>query len=387
MRFEVVIKGGRVLDPGAGLDGQLDVAIDGGRIAAVEAGIPSDAAARTIDATGLLVVPGLVDLHTHIYPGATYWGIRPDPVAAVSGVTTWVDAGSAGAMNLLGMREYLSRTSRVRAYMFLNISTIGLTPATYELTNLELVDVALCVKLARLNADAVRGVKIRMGAQTVGQNGMEPLRRGIRAAEELGLPAMVHISTGPPDIDEIVAELRPGDLLTHSFTGAGMRLANEDGTPRAAIRRALDKGLLLDMGHGAGGFSFEVAEQLAAHGIRPDVVSTDLRQMSLWGPVYDLPTCIEKAMLLGLSLSEAIERSTAAPARVLRLEGQVGTLRPGAWGDVALFRLEQSPKELVDTRRVTRTSPVRLTSVLTLVGGRALPSEAPNERAPWMTKS
>ncbi|HEU5314968.1 MAG TPA: amidohydrolase/deacetylase family metallohydrolase [Chloroflexota bacterium] len=386
MRFEAVIKGGRVLDPGARLDGVLDVAIDGGRISAVEAGIPAEAAARTIDASGLLVTPGLVDLHTHIYPGATYWGIRPDPVAAVSGVTTWVDAGSAGAMNVLGMRQYLERTSRVGAYAFLNISTIGLTPATYELTNLELVDVALCVKMARLNADFVRGVKIRMGAQTVGENGLEPLRRGIRAAEELGLPAMVHISTGPPEIDEIVAELRPGDLLTHSFTGGGMRLVKEDGAPREAIRRALDSGLLLDMGHGAGGFSFEVAEQLAAHGIRPDVVSTDLHQSSLWGPVYDLPTCIEKAMVLGLSLEEAIERSTAAPARVLRLEGQVGTLRPGARADVALFRLDQAPKELVDTRRVKRTSPVRLTSVLTLVGGRALPAEAPNERAPWMAK-
>lgn len=386
MRFELVIKSGRVLDPGAGLDGQLDVAIDGGRVVAVEAEIPAESAARTIDAMGLLVTPGLVDLHTHIYPGATYWGIRPDPVAAASGATTWVDAGSAGAMNVLGMREYLERTSRVRAYAFLNISTIGLTPSTYELTNLEYCDVALCVKLARLNADLVRGVKIRMGAQTVGENGMEPLRRGIRAATELGLPAMVHISTGPPDIDEIVAELQPGDMLTHSFTGAGMRLAGDDGRPREAIRRALDKGLLLDMGHGAGGFSFEVAEQLASHGVLPDVVSTDLHQSSLWGPVYDLPTCIEKAMVLGMSLAQAIERSTAAPAKILRLDGEIGTLRPGARADVALFRLAEEPKELVDTRRVKRTSPVQLKSVLTLVGGRELPAEAPNVRAPWMTK-
>ena len=386
MRFERLIKGGRVLDPGAGLDGALDVAIDGGRIAAVERGIPAESAARTIDATGQLVTPGLVDLHTHIYPGATYWGIRPDPVAAATGVTTWVDAGSTGAMNVLGLREYLDRTSRVRTYAFLNIAVIGLTAATYELRLLEHLDVDLCVKLARLNADFVRGVKVRMGAQTAGEQLLEPLRRGIAAAEQLELPVMVHLSSGPPEVDEIVELLRPGDLLTHSFTGGGMRLVNEAGQPREAVRRALDRRVLLDMGHGAGGFSFEVAEQLAAHGIRPHVVSTDLHQASLWGPVYDLPTCIAKAMVLGMSLAEAIEACTAAPARVLGLEGTVGTLGPGTPADVALFTLEESAWQLTDTRKVSRTSPVRLRNTMTLVGGRELPHAAPNERAPWMRK-
>ena len=386
MRFELLIKGGDVLDPGAGLRGTLDVAIDGGRIAAVEADIPAESAARTIDAAGQLVTPGLVDLHTHIYPGATYWGIRPDPVAASTGVTTWVDAGSTGAMNLLGMREYLERTSRVRAYAFLNIAVVGLTAATYELRLLEHLDIDLCVKLAKLNADFVRGVKVRMGAQTAGEHLLEPLRRGIAAAEQLEVPVMVHLSSGPPEVDEIVELLRPGDLLTHSFTGGGMRLVDEAGKPREAVRRALDRGLLLDMGHGAGGFSFEVAEQLVAHGICPHVVSTDLHQLSLWGPVYDLPTCIGKAMAVGMSLAEAIEASTAAPARVLRLEGTAGTLRPGTPADVVLFTVEEGEFPLVDTRKVTRTVRTRLRNTLTLVGGRQLPQEAPNERAPWMVK-
>ena len=386
MKFDVVIKGGKVLDPSAGLDGALDVAIAGGRIAVVEANIPAESAARTIDATGQLVTPGLVDLHTHIYPGATYWGIRPDPVAASTGVTTWVDAGSTGAMNVLGMREYLDRTSRVRSYAFLNIAVIGLVAATYELRLLEHLDIDLCVKLAKLNADFVRGVKVRMGAQTAGEQLLEPLRRGIAAAEQLEVPVMVHLSSGPPEVDEIVELLRPGDLLTHSFTGGGMKLADEAGTPREAVRRALDRGLLLDMGHGAGGFSFEVAEQLAAHGIRPHVVSTDLHQASLWGPVYDLPTCIAKAMVLGMSLAEAIEACTAAPARVLGLEGTVGTLRPGAPADVALFTVEEGEFLLMDTRKVSRAAPMRLQNTLTLVGGRELPHEAPNERAPWMKR-
>jgi dihydroorotase len=384
MRFDVLIRGGEVLDPGAGLAGVLDVAISGGRVAAVEASIPPDSAGQVIDASGQLVTPGLVDLHTHIYPGATYWGIRPDPVAAQTGVTTWVDAGSAGAMNLLGMREYLERTSRVRCYAFLNIATTGLVGETYELMNLELVSPELCVKLARLNADVVRGVKARIAAQTLGQSGLEPLHRALAAAEQLDVPLMVHIGGGPPEIGEVAELLRPGDLLTHAFTGYSMRLTEENGTVRDPVRRALDRGVLLDLGHGAGGFSFEVAEQMAAAGVFPHVISTDLHQRSLWGPVYDLPTCIEKALVLGMSLPDAIDAATAVPARVLGLSGLIGTLRPGAPADVALFRVETGAFQLQDTRGVARTGNTRLHNTLTLVAGRPLPPEPPNQPAPWI---
>lgn len=385
MRFELLIKGGHVLDPAAGLTGLLDVAVDGGTIAAVDAGIPVEAAARVIDAGGQLVTPGLIDLHTHIYPGATYWGIRPDPVAAVSGVTTWVDAGSAGAFNIQGMRDYLKRTSRVRAYAFLNISSIGLVAGALELRSMDFCDVALCVKLARLNADFVRGVKVRMGTGTSGEHGIEPLRRALDAAQQLDLPLMVHISSTPPEIDEVCDLLRAGDLLTHAFTAGTMRLTEADGRPREAVRRALDRGVLLDMGHGGGGFAFEVAEPLAAVGIRPHILSTDLHQASLWGPVYDLPTCIAKGLVLGMSLPDVIRASTDTPARVLGLQGKIGTLRPGARADMSLFQMEQGDFSLVDTRRVQRSAPTRLHSTLTLVAGRALPAEAPNQPAPWMT--
>ncbi len=384
MRFELLIKGGEVLDPGAGLSGRFDVAIDGGRVAAVEADIPAEAAGRTIDAAGRLVTPGLVDLHTHIYPGVTYWGIRPDPVAAISGVTTWVDAGSAGAYNLPGFREYLDRTSRVRAYGFLNISSIGLVAPALELSSMAFCDVDLCVQLARLNADFVRGVKVRMGAGTSGDYLLEPLHRALAAAQALDLPLMVHIGAAPPEIDEIVALLRPGDLLTHSFTGNTMRLTGQDGRTREAVRQALDRGVLLDMGHGGGGFSFEVAEALASQGVLPHVISTDLHQASLWGPVYDLPTCMEKALALGMSLPDVVRAATETPARVLRLDGQIGTLRPGARADVALFQVETGAFPLVDARRVERTGTTRLRCTLTLLEGRPLPPELPNQPAPWI---
>ena len=385
MRFDLLLRGGDVLDPGAGLSGALDVGIAGGRIAAVEASIPPDSAAQVVDVTGQTVTPGLIDLHTHIYPGATYWGIRPDPVAAQTGVTTWVDAGSTGAMNLLGLREYLDRTSHVRAYAFLNIASIGLVGETYELMNLALCGTEVCVKLARLHADFVRGIKARIAAQTLGESGLEPLHRALAAAQAIDRSLMVHIGGAPPEIEDVAALLRPGDLLTHSFTGHSMRLTGADGRPRPGVQRALDRGVLLDLGHGAGGFSFEVAEQMAAAGIFPHVVSSDLHQRSLWGPVWDLPTCIEKAMALGMSLPAAIAAATAVPARVLGLSGEIGTLRPGAVADVAVFQIEAAAVALTDTRGQTRTGQTRLRNTLTLVAGRPLASEPPNEPAPWIT--
>lgn len=384
MRFQLLIKGGRVLDPAAGYDAVLDVAIDGGQIVAVERDIPEATAAHLIDAAGQVVLPGLVDLHTHIYPGATYWGIRPDGVAAATGVTTWVDAGSTGAFNLLGMREYLDRTSRVRAFAFLNIASIGLVAPTQELFNLDYCDVNLCVKLARLNAGFVRGIKVRMGAQTSGEHLLEPLQRAIAAATTLEVPVMVHLGAAPPGIDEVLDALRAGDLVTHAFTGHTMRIAAEDGGPRDALRRALDRGVLLDLGHGAGGFSFEVAESLFAAGVRPHVMSTDLHQLSLPGPVFDLPTTLSKGLAFGLSLSEVVQAATDAPARVLGLSGQIGTLRPGARADVALFRIEDEPFTVRDTRKVERTAPQRFRNTLTILNGEPLPAETIPPPAPWM---
>ena len=383
--FDLLVKGGSVVDPAAGFSGPMDVAVNRDRIAAVDRQIPDESAHRVIDASGQVVTPGLVDLHTHVYAGATFWGIAADPVASRSGVTTWADAGSAGAMTLPGFRDYIVRRSRVRIYAFLNVSSIGLAHETHELATIEYCDTGLCQRLTNLNRDVVRGIKVRMGSPTVGANGLEPLRRARQVAEAVGLPMMVHIGHGPPEVEEVLALMRPGDILTHALTGATMRIVDGDGNLREGARRALDAGVLLDVGHGAGGFSFETAEAVLAAGYRPHTISTDIHQLSILGPMYDLPTCLGKFLSLGMALEEAIEAATARPAALLGLRGEVGTLAPGAYADIVLFALESGDFAFYDTRLKERRGTTRLRSTLTLAAGQPLPALPTEPPAPWIT--
>ncbi len=252
MAFDLLVKGGEVIDPGSGRRGSFDVAINRNRIAAVDHDIPADSAARVIDASGKIVTPGLVDLHTHVFHGCSYWGIRPDPVASRSGVTTWIDAGSAGAMTLEGFREYIVKPAESRIYAFLNISYIGLVGPDHELMNLNYADVDVFRRIYDLNRDLVLGVKVRMMSSTVGEQGIKPLAQARRAADECAIPMMMHIGYAPPSIDECLPFLKQGDILTHCFTGFDMRILDEDGKLRDSARAAWERGVVMDIGHGRG---------------------------------------------------------------------------------------------------------------------------------------
>ena len=383
MRFDLLIRRGEVIDPGGGYEGSLDVAITRGRIAAVARDIPAEAAFQVIDAGGQYVTPGLIDLHTHIFRKVTYWGIDPDPVASQSGVTTWNDAGSAGALTLPGLREFIVERARVRITAFLNISNIGLVGDNHECANLAYLDVDLFRRLADRNRDLVSGVKVRIGTPTVGENGLEPLRRARRAAEECELPLMVHIAFGPPEIEDVLALMRPGDILTHCFTGLTMKLVDDRGRLHDFAKRAWDAGVIMDIGHGTGSFSFETAEALMAVGRSPDVISTDLHQLSVNGPAYDLPTCMSKFLYLGMSLRDVIQAVTSRPAEILGIERDVGTLRPGSRADVAFFRLHRGRFPLYDIGGTMREVRELLVSTLTIVGGRPLDPLPPEPPAPW----
>jgi dihydroorotase len=384
MYFDLLIKGGDVVDPGSGKQGRLDVAITRNRIAAVEADIPATAAARVIDATGQYVTPGLIDLHTHVYHNVTYWGIQADPVAARSGVTTWLDVGSAGAFNLMGFREWIAKPAAARLYALLNISTIGLTASTWELANLNYCDVDLCVKLANLNRDLVLGVKVRIDRNTTSGTGLEPLRRGIAAAQQLEQPVMVHIGYGPPTISEVLPFLRPGDILTHCFTGGDMRIMDNQGKLLDDAKRVWDAGVIMDVGHGGGSFSFEVGEKMIEQGYLPDVISSDIHQHSVNGPLFDLPTCLSKFMAIGMSFAEVIRAATIRPAQVMGMADEIGTLKVGALADVALFTLETGEFPLYDVHMTTRTGSQLIRNTLTLVNGRELPRVPDGPMAPWM---
>ncbi|HZT84673.1 MAG TPA: amidohydrolase/deacetylase family metallohydrolase [Gaiellaceae bacterium] len=383
MRFDLLIKGGEVVDPGGGHAGLLDVAVSRGRVAAVDHDIPAEAAFEVVDATGRIVTPGLVDLHTHVFHKVTYWGIDPDPVASSSGVTTWNDAGSAGALTLPGLREFVVDRSRVRITAFLNISNIGLVGENYECANPAYLDVDLFRRLADRNRDLVAGVKVRMGTPTVGELGLEPLRLARRAAEECELPLMVHVAFGPPAIEDVLALMRPGDILTHCFTGLTMKIVDERGRLHECAKRAWDAGVVMDIGHGTGSFSYDTAEALMAAGRRPDVISTDLHQLSINGPAYDLPTCLSKFLHLGMSLPEVVRAATSRPAEVLGMQREVGTLGPGAVADVALFELLTGRFPLYDIWGEMREASRLLVNTLTIVGGRPLAPLPPAAPAPW----
>ncbi len=381
--FDLLIKGGELIDPGGERAGQLDLAVANGRVAAVDRDIPAEAAARVVDASGQYVTPGLVDLHTHIFHRVSFWGIDPAPVAARSGVTTWLDAGSAGAYGLAGFREYIARPSALRLYALLNISAIGLTGITGELANLDYCDAGLCARVIERNRDLVRGVKARIDRYTLGASGLEPLRRAREVADACALPLMVHIAIGPPAIEEVLAYLRPGDILTHCCTGHSMRLVDDAGALLEVARRAWDAGVIMDLGHGGGSFAFATAEAFARAGRWPDVISSDIHQLSIGGPMFDLPTCISKLLALGMPLREAIGAATVRPATALRLGGGLGTLRVGAPADVALFRLEQGRFPLYDVAMAMREGRQLLRNTLTILGGSELPRLPEAEPAPW----
>jgi dihydroorotase len=383
VRFDLLIKGGEVIDPTGGFEGPLDIAVSGGRIAAVELEIPEDAAFRVIDAEGQIVTPGLVDLHTHVFHKVTYWGVDPDPVASASGVTTWNDAGSAGALTLPGLREFVVDRARARITAFLNISNIGLVGENHECANLAYLDVDLFRRLADANRDLVRGVKVRMGTPTVGDNGLEPLRLARRAAEECELPLMVHIAFGPPAVEEILPLLRPGDVLTHCFTGLDMKIVGDDGRLLEVAERAWDAGVVMDIGHGTGSFAYSTAEAMVEAGRFPDVISTDLHQLSIKGPAFDLPTTMSKFLHLGMSLEAIVTATTSRPAEVLGMEAEIGTLRPGSLADVALFRLLHGRFPLYDIWGEMREAGALLVNTQTIVGGRTLDPLSPQPPAPW----
>jgi dihydroorotase len=405
MRFDLLIKGGEVVDPGAGLSGRLDVAIVKDRIAAVEPGIPVESAWRVIDATGQYVTPGLVDLHTHIYRGVGYFSVDADSIAWRCGVTTWVDAGSSGAFTFPGFREFVIEPATVRVYAFIAISYLGMPGLNYdEYAALQSLDADVLGRVVNLNRDRIVGIKVRLGTGRSGYQGLEPLRRARTAADELKLPIMCHIATGPPAVEDILALMQAGDIITHSYTGQTERLIDGEGRLLDAARQARERGVLFDIGHGSGSFSFESAEALAKAGFWADVISTDIHHMSLPGPKlqdplaqeiiarvkgdgtpqFTLLTAMSKFLFLGMPFAEVIRATTARPAEVLGLQGQVGTLRPGAYADVATFVIDEGDFPLFDIHGNQRRAHQMIRNARTLIGGQDMPHKEMPAPPPWI---
>jgi dihydroorotase len=346
----VLVRGGTLVDPSQGLHARRDVRLAGGRVVEVGEGLAPAGGEPVVDARDRLVVPGLIDLHVHVFWGATHYGIEPDPHCLATGTTTVVDAGSAGAYTFPAFRRYVIEVARTRILPFLNIGGTGMVaPDVGELRHVEFIDKAAALRAIEAHRDLIQGIKVRLSRDIVGDNARVALTTALEASEAAGLPIMVHVGETPLPLTTILDELRPGDVLTHCFHGREEGILDGKGQVLGAARKAAARGVHLDVGHGRGSFAFAVARRALAQGLRPGTISSDLHVYNVDGPVYDLATTMSKFLHLGLSLDEVVHMTTAAPARVLRGGAALGTLAPGAAADVTLLERREGRFELEDT--------------------------------------
>jgi len=374
--FDLLIRGGRVIDPSQNLEAVRDVAVQGGKIARVDAQIPPGQAREVISADGKIVTPGLIDIHTHVFPSVGPYGIEPDPYFVRRGVTTVVDAGTSGAFSFPAFRRFIIEKATTRIRALLHVVSIGMVAGSTEDMG-ELLDLRYCVpelavKAARENSDLVLGFKIRFSEKYTGPNDYEGMKRARAAADEARLPLMIHIGGSYTPLGEFLSLMKKGDVVTHSFNGHPHGLLDASGRLTPEVLEARERGVLFDVGHGAGSFSFEVMEKCLAQGFRPDTISSDLYSANINGPVYDLATTLSKFLLLGLSLREVIERATANAARVFDFGAEIGTLKTGAEADIAVLELREGQFTFTDSGGKTRTGRQKLVPVTTVRAGKVL---------------
>jgi dihydroorotase len=371
-RYDLLIKGGEVVDPSQGLRGRRDVAIRNAQIAAVEADIPRERASQVIDATGKLVYPGLVDLHAHVYPEVSSIGLPADELVPYTGTTTYVSAGDAGANTFSMFRHAVMARAHTRLLGFVHISAIGLAGFPVgEMLNIDYALVEACARTVSANRDVALGVKVRMSQDIVGNNGLEPLRRAIQAAELAGPWArvMCHIGNAPGPIGDLLDLLRPGDILTHVYSGAGNNtIQNGRVVPQAL--EAKRRGVIMDVGHGGGSFDYTVFEPARDQGLTPDTISSDIHAVSGNTPGMPfLPWVMSKFLNDGYALEQVIEMATVKPAQIINRIEKLGTLQVGAPGDVSILELMDEPVEFVDTRNSRRRDDKWLKPVQTVRAG------------------
>lgn len=373
--YDILIRGGHVVDPSQDISKRLDLAIADGRIAALlDPGTAADAAV-TVDARGSLVTPGLIDLHVHVYTHVPL-GIDADLLSLSGGVTTMVDTGSAGSNNFAAFRRSCIDTARCRVLALVNLSRAGLVAAELgELMDRRYADPEGVVKTIRRNPGVAVGVKIRAGAHIIGTGAAAwaNLRDAIRAARESNTWLMVHIGECPMSIPEIVNELSPGDVLTHCFKAGSTRVTDDTRRVFDAVRAAKERGVGFDIGHGFGSFSWDIADAALADGFEPTTISTDLHEMNLHGPVFDMPTTMSKFLTLGIPIERVVAMSTTAPAGFLGLQNEIGTLRVGARADVTVLEQLEGRFVFSDSYGRQRVGNRLLVAAATVLKGALLP--------------
>lgn len=373
MTFDLVLRNGRVIDPAQGIDGIQDVAFKDGKVAAIGPALAGEAL-QVSDVSGLIVTPGLIDLHTHVYWGGTSLGIDADNFARTSAVTTAVDTGSAGPGNYPGFKKHVIEPSTARILVYLHVSFAGIFGFSKRIMvgeshDWRLMAAADAAEVAKSDPENIIGIKVRIGRHASGPSGINPLVIALQVADETGLPLMCHIDEPPPSYEAVVDMLRPGDVLTHCFRPFPNSPLTGDGKVKPAVLAARERGVYFDVGHGMGSFGWKTARGMMAEGFPPDVISSDVHALCIDGPAFDQVTTLSKFLPLGMSLTEIIRASTETPAKALQ-RPELGSLKPGTVGDASILSMPTGKFDLADVLGEVVTVDQRIFAEGCVIGGK-----------------
>lgn len=411
--FDLILRGGRILDPASGRDAAGDVGIQGGRIKAVADRLPEEAAARVIDVTGKLVAPGLIDTHAHVYEGVTgRFGLNPDMVGVRSGVSTLVDQGGPSLMTLPGFRRFIAEPSRSRTLCFLSAYLVGGLEGHYypQLYRPDCVDVEATIRVGLANRDLVKGIKAHCEMGGASRWGLEVMKLAKKIAVGVGVPLYVHLGRLWPDaegaeavdpdllVEELIPILEPGDILAHPFTRhPGGFISTKTGEVHPVIHKALELGLTVDVGHGSH-FSFEMARRTLAAGILPTTLGADMHGYNVKAPSvgggaandgersanpffgvapFSLAHAMTELLALGVPLMEVMKTVTTNPAHMLGMSDEIGALTPGMAADVAVLDLLPGRWQLSDNSGETVTADQMFVPAFSLRAGDLIEVDSP----------
>ena len=363
-KYDLLIKGGRVLDPSQRLDRIMDIAVRDGKIAALETNIAASDAMDVFEATGRIVTPGLVDIHAHPRPGE----VTPQQILS-NGVTTVVDGGSRGAdgiQDLVGV----ARNAPNRVRILINVSRLGNQPSG-ELLNFDTANAEAARAAIRTHRDLIVGVKARLSRPLAGDRDLDTVRRAHEVTRPFGIPVMVHIGDTRSPLPDILALLREGDIVTHVYAPPPNGILDSNGRVLQQVRDARRRGILFDIGNGRNGhITWEVADRALQQDFLPDTISSDLNGAGLTDQVFDFPNVLSKFLMLGMTLDQVIARGTVNSAKAIPALKDFGTLRKGAVADISVLELAQGSFEFVDNVNTKRTGRQKLFARAVFVAGK-----------------